>query len=131
MYRRAILVLIFIVGSALADEQLVAASKKYESDHLGVMHIRDDVSEPVLTYKVEAEFPDTAKKKKRIITPIFAEIVVDKGGAVKDPTIVRSDHPDLDRSVIDALKKWKYKPARKNGEPVEVFLIITVRIHPR
>jgi periplasmic protein TonB len=131
MYIRAALILIFIIGSALADEQLAAAIKKYESDHPGVMHIRGDVSQPELTYKVEAEFPDSTKKKKRIFTAIFAAIVVENAGAVKDPTIVRSDHPDLDPFVIEALKKWKYKPARKNGEPVEVFLIITVLIHPR
>ncbi len=62
---------------------------------------------------------------------IVAETVVSTTGSIADACIVQSKHPELDASVINAIKQWKYKPALKNGQPVSVFVTITVRIHPK
>lgn len=39
-------------------------------------------------------------------------------GAVKDITVLKSI-PEIDESVIDTLKKLRFKPAKRNGRPVE------------
>jgi TonB family protein len=55
-------------------------------------------------------------------------MVVSEKGEVVDPTIVISAHPDLDRRVVTAVRKWKYQPARKNGKPVKSFVTVTVTL---
>jgi protein TonB len=34
--------------------------------------------------------------------------------------------PTLDQAAVDAVREWKYTPARLNGEPVAVLITVTV-----
>jgi TonB family protein len=45
-------------------------------------------------------------------------IKVDETGRLDDWLVVAYTHETLARSAVDALKRWKYTPARLNGEPV-------------
>ena len=47
-------------------------------------------------------------------------LIVDRDGNPKDVSIVRGLSPDLDQRAIEAVRKWKFRPAQKDGEPVEV-----------
>ena len=38
-----------------------------------------------------------------------------------------SGHPVLDRSAVAAVRRWRFKPARLNGEPVEAELEVPIR----
>ncbi len=40
---------------------------------------------------------------------------------------VLSGDPLLTKAAVDAVKRWKYKPYRLNGEPVEIQTQITVK----
>ena len=42
-------------------------------------------------------------------------------GGVEDVQVIRSaGHPDLDESAIEAVRRSRFEPARRNGEPVAV-----------
>jgi hypothetical protein len=62
------------------------------------------------------------------VDPVFTEhrfnavpvrIIIDKEGKVKHIHFL-SAFPDQAKVVTDALGQWKFKPYRKNGQPVEV-----------
>ena len=117
-----------IATNLLADEKIVAAIKAYQKRHPDAVSNLDGIVPPKLLSRIEPEFPREAKKKNRLLTPIFAAMVVDKKGNTLDPEIVRSDNSDLDAYVIKALKQWKYEPASKDGKAVEYLIIITVHL---
>jgi TonB family protein len=40
------------------------------------------------------------------------EVTVDKKGDVRDPVVIESSGDDVDKAAIDAVLRWKFKPAR-------------------
>ena len=49
---------------------------------------------------------------------VLLNIQISNTGAIKDITVLKSI-PEIDESVIDSLKKLRFKPAKRNGCPVE------------
>ena len=40
-------------------------------------------------------------------------------GRVENVQVARSaGHPDLDESAMEAVRRWRFEPARRHGEPV-------------
>jgi protein TonB len=37
---------------------------------------------------------------------------------------------DLDRAAVDAVRRWRFQPARRNGEPVTGTVIVPISFHP-
>jgi len=103
-----------------------ARARAYEAAHPGVHRVGGVVTEPRELSRVNPRFPETARKRKRVLSPIVLMAVVSETGTVLEPTIIRSDHPDLDPAVLEAVKQWRYEPTRVNGRPVAVFLTVTV-----
>jgi len=83
------------------------------------------VAAPVLERRIE---PDIPKSARRLLaaSPVVVEAVISAEGDVVSTKIVRSN-PAADRAVLDALRKWKYRPALLDGKPVAVYLTVTVR----
>ena len=64
---------------------------------------------------------------------VIVQFSVDATGAVQDVTVFKSDHPELEGPSMDAVKKWKFKPAMKNGQAVatpKMRVPITFNIPP-
>lgn len=85
----------------------------------GVYQIGGDVSEPVLLVKVEPEYSEEARKAKYSGT-VLLSIIVDKNGMPRDIKVIRPLGLGLDEKAIEAVSKWRFKPAMKDGHPVAV-----------
>lgn len=85
----------------------------------GVYQIGGDVSEPVLLVKVEPEYSEEARKAKYSGT-VLLSIIVDKNGLPRDIKVIRPLGLGLDEKAIEAVSKWRFKPAMKDGHPVAV-----------
>jgi len=66
-----------------------------------------------------------AARAARMTGVVLVEAVIGVDGRVRDARVVRSN-PLLDRAALDAVREWRYTPARLNGEPVDVFLTVAV-----
>lgn len=55
----------------------------------------------------------------RRFNPIPVRVIIDKDGRVKHIHFL-SAFPDQARAITDALHQWRFKPYRRDGEPVEV-----------
>jgi len=53
-------------------------------------------------------------------------LIVDPNGKTRDINVVRSLGMGLDDRAIDAVRSWKFEPARKDGHPVAVQINVTV-----
>lgn len=75
--------------------------------------------------KVQPVYPVTAKKDK-ISGSVVLAATIGKDGTVEQLKVSKSLRADCDKSAIDAVHEWRYKPFLLNGNPIEVETTITV-----
>ncbi|HOL70838.1 MAG TPA: TonB family protein [Bryobacteraceae bacterium] len=76
------------------------------------------VQEPVLLERVQPVYPPLARQA-RIAGVVRVEALVGADGRVLRATAV-SGPPLLRQSAVEAVQRWRYRPATLNGKPVEV-----------
>jgi TonB family protein len=83
------------------------------------------VTAPVLLYSVSPEFTDEARRAK-YQGVVVVSTVVDAQGMPQNVRVVRPLGMGLDEKAIAAVKKYRFKPAMRNGEPVAVMVSIEI-----
>lgn len=58
---------------------------------------------------------------------VTINFLVDEKGSVQEPTIVKSSHAELEEPALAAIKKWRFKPAKKEGAAVSVRVTIPIK----
>ncbi len=91
----------------------------------GVYRIGGGVSAPVPIFKVEPEYSEEARKAKFQGT-VLLSIVVDETGKTRDIKVLRALGLGLDEKAIEAVMKWRFRPAYKDGKPVAVAANVEV-----
>ena len=89
------------------------------------LRVGGDVKAPVLSSRVEPQYPEAARKARMEGVVILEAIITDQG-SVEDVRVLKSVNPLLDASAVRAVQQWKYKPATLNGRAVRVYLTVTV-----
>lgn len=85
-----------------------------------------DVDPPRLTWAPNPKYPKSARNVGHQGTSIL-NLVVGTDGKPHDITIVRPLDGELDAFALAAVQKWRYRPALRDGEPVEVQVHARVR----
>jgi TonB family protein len=83
------------------------------------------VVSPRVLYKVDPNYTQDAKAAKIAGTVVVA-LEVQADGRAHNAQIVRSLHPGLDQSALDAISQWRFQPGTKNGLPVTVKATIEI-----
>jgi protein TonB len=91
----------------------------------GAYRVGGGVSAPRVTYQPDPEYSEEARKAKYQGTVVLW-CVVGPDGRVHDVRIQRSLGLGLDEKAIEAVKTWKFDPARKDGQPVAVQINVEV-----
>ena len=95
----------------------------------GVYQIGGGVSAPVAIHSAEAEFSDEARRAKYQGVCLIS-LIVDAQGNPQNMRVVRALGMGLDEKAIEAMRKYKFKPAMKDGKtPVPVRITIEVDFH--
>lgn len=66
-------------------------------------------------------------KRQGITGLVMVTFTVTAQGTVENPVVEKSPHPDFTREAIAAVRKWKFRPARLNGEPVENKVTVPIQ----
>jgi TonB family protein len=82
---------------------------------------------PIRSSRVEPRFPRFAQGK-RAYGPVVLGAVVHKDGTVGEIEVRQGAGGDcgFEESAIEAVRKWRYKPATVDGQPVDVYFTIVV-----
>ena len=70
------------------------------------------------------EYPKTARNAGKTAS-VTLKIRITTAGKVEDVEVVEGEEP-FSSAAIDAVKKWRYQPARYEGKPVSVYRIIKI-----
>jgi TonB family protein len=83
------------------------------------------VTNPVPLVSPEAEFSDEARRNKYQGVCMIS-IIVDAHGYPQNPRIVRSLGMGLDEKALEAVQRYRFKPALKDGKPVAAMITVEV-----
>lgn len=92
----------------------------------GLYRIGGGVSAPQAIFTPEAEFSDEARRAKYQGVCLIS-LIVDAQGNPQNPRVIRALGMGLDEKALEAVRKYKFKPAMKDGRiPVPVMITIEV-----
>jgi protein TonB len=87
---------------------------------------RIDYEEPPVTLtRVKPVYPLLAKLG-RIEGTVYVKAYIDSTGKVVKVEIGGSVHESLDRAALEAVKQWRFSPAKMRDKPVAVMVGIPV-----
>jgi TonB family protein len=92
----------------------------------GLFRIGGGVSAPVPLVSPEAEFSEQARRAK-YQGVCLVSVIVDAEGNPQNPRVIRGLGMGLDEKALEAVRRYKFKPALKDGTiPVPVMITIEV-----
>lgn len=88
------------------------------------------VEPPRVLREVKPRYTDEARRSG-IEGEVVLEIIVRRDGSVGDVRVVQRLGTDLDQRAIDAVRQWRFEPARLKGVPVDVVVEVAVEFRLR
>jgi TonB family protein len=83
------------------------------------------VSNPIPIVSPEAEFSDEARRNKYQGICLIA-MIVDARGYPQNPRVIRSLGMGLDEKALEAVQRYRFRPAMKDGKPVAAMISVQV-----
>lgn len=90
--------------------------------------ISPDLAAPVPMKKIDPKYPQDLMRD-RVEGEVILYAVIRRDGSVDSIQLVRGIDEQLDANAMDALSHWKFHPASKQGEPVELEAIVHIPFH--
>jgi len=72
-------------------------------------------------YHTEPAYPPDAREKK-IEGSVVLGFTVNHEGIPQSIQVKKSLYPSLDQAAVEAVSRWRFEPAMKNGEPVSMWM---------
>ena len=83
------------------------------------------MSQPIAIFTPEAEFSDEARRQKYQGVCLIS-LIIDTQGNPQNLRLVQHLGMGLDEKALEAVHKYRFKPARKDGKPVPVRISVMV-----
>lgn len=80
--------------------------------------------------------PEPIEQEQPLVTPelrnqsgrVYVAFIVCEQGKVSGLRCIKSTNKSLDASVLDAVARWKFNPATKDGNTVAVRVVLPIRV---
>lgn len=113
-------------GGALAgfgeSQAMTAAATMVEE----TFNVADLEKRPEVIAQVAPAYPSELRKA-RVEGTVTLLFLLDETGRVEDPRVDQSSRPEFEKPAIEALKKWRFKPGEKEGQPVKTYMRLPIR----
>src|SRR5688572_25450534 len=96
----------------------------------GVYRPGSGIQPPTLLREVKPDYTEEARVR-RLAGEVVLEIVVRRDGSVGDLKIVRGLGGGLNERAVQAVRQWRFSPARRQGTPVDVIVEVAVEFKLR
>jgi len=83
---------------------------------------------PVPVKTPPPDYPESMKRQG-VSGVVAVTIVIDETGTVISGAVAKSSQPDFEEPAVRAVKKWKFKPAQKDGTPVKMRVTVPIRFN--
>jgi TonB family protein len=99
------------------------ASKSPEENESGFRAGRDETTIPECIY---CPNPNYDSRSLHTTGSVVVRVLVTAEGRAENITIIKFLDRHLDEAAVEAIRKWKFKPATRDGKPVAVWTTIQV-----
>ncbi len=127
---RLLLVLLLICGCVVAQKRLPISPGPPQTSGEPTYRVGGGVSAPRAIVMPDPEYPKEAVKGHQPGSIVLV-LIVGSNGEVRYLKVVRGISPEIDQAATEAVKKWKFKPALKDGKPVAVQIEVQLDFEPR
>lgn len=86
----------------------------------------DAIEPPVPVRMVPPKFP-TEMRREGTGGVVTVKCTIDEKGNVTEPVVEKASNDAFVPPALEALKKWKFKPAKKGGAPVALKVSIPIQ----
>ncbi|MCI0423290.1 MAG: energy transducer TonB, partial [Acidobacteria bacterium] len=83
------------------------------------------IESPVAMTKVDPGYPADARRDK-VEGTVFLYGVIRPDGSVDDVEVVRSVSDSIDARAVDAFRRWRFDPGKKNGAPIPLEVVVEI-----
>jgi protein TonB len=90
----------------------------------------DERTEPPVPVRTVSPDVPSAFTRAGTIGLVTINFLVDDKGNVQEPKILRSSHAELEEPALIAIRKWRFKPAKRDGNAVAVRVTIPIKFEP-
>ena len=84
-----------------------------------------ELTAPVALRKVDPGY-DPGAVREGVEGTVVLYAVIHQDGKVDSVRVVRSLHPRLDENAVQALLRWQFQPATRDGHPVELEALVQI-----
>lgn len=81
---------------------------------------------PVPVRTVPPDYPNELRREG-VSGIVTVKCTIDEQGNVQNPEVEKSTNGAFEKPAIAALKKWKFKPAKQDGNPVSTKVSIPIK----
>ena len=117
--------LLLMSGPCLSAQQKTGDQKSADGK---VYEPGGDVRAPKLVHYVEPEF-SSSSKEAFVNGTVKISTIVSGEGLPTDLHVEAGLNADEDKTAVEAVKQWRFKPGTKAGEPVRVKVMVEVNFH--
>lgn len=107
---------------------LAITSESLGTDDL-IFDIEDVDEKPRPVRTIQPNYP-AVLKRKRVEGMVSLVFVIDVQGTVLAPQVERSTHVEFEEPALDAIRRWKFTPGKRGGEPVKVRVRLPLKFVP-
>jgi protein TonB len=91
-----------------------------------VIRLHAGMTPPQILHRVAPVYTETARRA-RVEGIVILEAVIDSRGTIDQVVVRKPLGFGLDQRAVEAVRQWRFLPARLNGRPVAVYFTLTVR----
>lgn len=103
-----------------------ANQRVHRLDPNAPLRIGGKISRPEILHQVKPELTDEARGHPGFNGVVVLEAVIDKEGRTRNLRVLKGLPWGLDRSAVNTVQAWTFKPATFDGEPVPVWYVLTI-----
>jgi TonB family protein len=89
----------------------------------------DDLTAPVAIHKVDPAYP-LELMRRNVAGTVTLQAVIAVDGSVENVQVLQGVDERLDRFACEALRRWRFFPATRNGNPVQLDAVVMIPFRP-
>ncbi len=94
-------------------------------DAEAVFSLEDLDQAPRVVHQPPPDYPAELRKRK-LAGSVHVLFLVDPGGRVVNPLVQKSTNPAFDRPALEAVRKWRFEPGKRNGAAVSFRMRVPI-----
>ena len=92
----------------------------------GYERVTDGMTPPKATHAPDPEYPEIPAAEERDGVVVML-VGINARGHVEPVRVVRSSSKVFEKTAVNTVKTWKFKPAKKNGQAVPVQVTVEMK----